>query len=554
MVDAGPLVKARETLRVFASSRPSLGELVANRRGRFDRIHAILPSTVVAGEEAELLVQAWDQCERLLDGFDGAVRLSSTDPDADLPARVTFPSESGGVTTEAGLRFHTPGVHYLTLERVGTGERFHANPVVVHDSEPDRRLYWGDIHLHSQLSDGAGSMARGLRYGRDVMGLDVAAYTDHDTMGFFIPPGLQRRRMHRRYVDRMRETTDAFDEAGEFVTLFGYEWTKQPNRGGHVNVYFDGVAESETVLYDSHAPESDTYEKLWDRLREWQEGRDARVLTVPHHPAEGMYPFDFDAVEYDDEMAPLVEVYSQWGSSERPGSDGNRYPLAMGQGEVDEPGHYVQDLLAMGHRVGMNASADYHGPHPGHSLIHTRPHLPSVREWLRDGLGWGNIWRVWDEGSYAGGLHAFEATELTRESVFDAMEERRVYGTTQPDRIVADLRVAGAPVGSEVTVDAPDAAREVSVFVAGTGPLERVTVVKNNEPWRAVVEPSDGGDGPRARRVVERAWTDDAPVTGLSWDDARGTDADVYYLRVHQTDGGAAWAGPTWVATGRPSD
>jgi hypothetical protein len=105
-----------------------------------------------------------------------------------------------------------------------------------------------------------------------------------------------------------------------------------------------------------------------------------------------------------------------------------------------------------------------------------------------------------------------------------------------------------------VTVDAPDAAREVSVFVAGTGPLERVTVVKNNEPWRAVVEPSDGGDGPRARRVVERAWTDDAPVSGLSWDDARGTDADVYYLRVHQTDGGAAWAGPTWVAAGRPSD
>ena len=58
--------------------------------------------------------------------------------------------------------------------------------------------------------------------GRDVMGLDVAAYTDHDTMGVVIPPSLQRRRMHRRYVDEMRETfeerrnllLDRFDEMG----------------------------------------------------------------------------------------------------------------------------------------------------------------------------------------------------------------------------------------------------------------------------------------------------------------------------------------------------
>jgi hypothetical protein len=552
MLDAGPLAKARETLRVFTSSRPAVGELLANRRGRFDRVHAVLPSTVVVGEEAELLAQAWDQCERLLDGFDGAFRLTSTDPDATLPARLSFPPESGGVAAEAGLRFGTPGVQYLTLERVGTGERFHANPVVVHESEPDRRLYWGDIHLHSRLSDGTGSMARGLRYGRDVMGLDVAAYTDHDTMGFFIPPSLQRRRMHRRFFDRMRHTTERFNEEGEFVTLFGYEWTRQPNRGGHLNVYFDGTGPDETVLFDSHHPESDTYEKLWARLREWQTGRDARALTVPHHPAEAMYPFDFSAVEYDDEMAPLVEVYSQWGSSERPGRAGNRYPLAMGQGEVDEPGHYVRDLLAMGHRVGMNASADYHGPHPGHSLIHTRPHLPGLREWVRDGVGWGSIWRVWNEGSYPGGLHAFRATELGREAVFDAMADRRVYGTTQPHRIVVSLRVDGAPVGSEVTVDAPDAAREVAVRVAGTAPLERVTVVKNNEPWREAVEPSDGGDGPRATRLFERRWVDDDPVTGLSWDDERGSAADVYYLRVHQTGGGAAWAGPTWVAG--PSD
>jgi hypothetical protein len=221
----------------------------------------------------------------------------------------------------------------------------------------------------------------------------------------------------------------------------------------------------------------------------------------------------------------------------------------MGQGEVDEPGHYVQDALRMGYKVGMNASADYHGPHPGHSLIHAKPHLPALSEWLEDGLGWGLIWRVWNERSYPGGLHAFYAPELTREAIFDSLRSRRVYGTTQPDRILVDLRVDGVLVGeddSEVAVDAPDAAREVTVEVAGTGPLERVKLVKNNEVWREFAG-TDDPDADLDAYTADLAWTDDAPVEGMAWDDERGTDDDVYYVRVTQADGGMAWAGPLWV-------
>ncbi len=87
----------------------------------------------------------------------------------------------------------------------------------------------------------------------------------------------------------------------------------------------------------------------------------------------------------------LVEVYSQWGSSERPGREGNRRPIQMGHGETDSPGTYVQDALALDHRVGMLGSSDYHGPYPGHSLMHAKPHLPSLAEWRRDGVGWGHI-------------------------------------------------------------------------------------------------------------------------------------------------------------------
>ncbi|MFC5368497.1 DUF3604 domain-containing protein [Salinirubrum litoreum] len=550
----GPLFKARETVRIFLDRRPPIRDLLASRSPTFDRLHAVVPSTATTGEAVDLTVQAWDEYERLLDDFDGTVSVTATDPDASVPATVRFDAYNGGVRTETGLCFETPGTHYLTLTNEQTGESFHSNPIRVFADEPDFRLYWGDIHLHSILSDGVGSMAKGYRFGRDVMDLDVAAFTDHDTMGFFIPPSLQRKRMHDGLFDRMKRTTEEFHEDGEFVTLFGYEWTKQPNVGGHINVYFDDTQSAE--LFDSHDPETDTYEKLWARLREWNDAHETDVVSIPHHPAEAMYPFDFSEMAYDDEMAPLVEVYSQWGSSERPGSDGNQYPLEMGQGEMNEPGHYVQDALQMGYRVGMNASADYHGPHPGHSLIHAKPHLPSLSEWLEDGLGWGLIWRVWNERSYPGGLHAFYAPELTREAIFDSLQSRRVYGTTQPHRIVVDFRIDDQRVGeadSEVSIPEADAAREVTVEAAGTAPIERVELVKNNAVWHEYAG-TDDPDADLDSYTADLSWTDDAPVEGMRWDEERGTDDDTYYVRLTQADGGMAWAGPIWVTVADADD
>ncbi|WP_251341787.1 DUF3604 domain-containing protein [Haloplanus halophilus] len=545
----GPLVKLKETVGVFVRNAPSPRELLANRTQRFDRLHAILPSTAAPGESLTLTVQAWDQCERLHRDFEATVTVTATDSEATHPRTVTFDPASDGVERVAGVAFESPGVHYLTLTEDRTGERFVSNPVRVTDD--DRRVYWGDIHLHSIRSDGTGDAADGYRFGRDVMDLDVAAYTDHDTMGFFIPPGWQRRRMHREYFEELCSLADAFDDPGEFVALPAYEWTKQPNAGGHLNVYFEDGADA--TLIDSLAAESNTYERLWERLREWERTHDSRVVTVPHHPAEAMYPFDFAAVDYDDELAPLVEVYSQWGSSERPGSEGNRFPLAMGQGEMDEAGYYVRDAHRLGYRVGMMGSADFHGPYPGHSIIHTRPHLPSLDEWREAGLGWGNVWRVWNERSYPGGLTAFLAPDLTRESILSALRSRSVYATTQPHRILVDFRVNGTDVAEQddaVVVADADTPREVRVEVAGTAPVETVEVVKNDAVWRTV----DGTDDPDAdldAYAVAGEWTDDDPITGMRWDEARGTDGDVYTVRVRQASAdrypGMAWVGPLWV-------
>jgi hypothetical protein len=546
----GPLVKAKENLRILASNAPSPRELLANRTQEFDQIHAILDSTAEPGDPLSLTVQVWDQCERLHRSFAGTLRLDSTDPDAEYPDTLSFGSDDDGILRGGTVTFGTPGTHYVTFEVAETGERFVSNPVRV-GTDQDHGVYWGDLHVHSVLSDGVGTPRQGYEFGRDVMDLDVVAYADHDTMGFFIPPSWQQRRMHDSYFDRLCAIADEFNDDGSFVTLPAYEWTKQPNVGGHINVYFEDS--DDATLFDSIDPDSDSYERLWARLREWDREHDSRVVTIPHHPAEEMYPFDFASVDYDDDMAPLVEVYSQWGSSHSSGEERNTFSIQMGQGGVEEDGYYVEDAHELGYRVGMLGGSDYHGPQPGHAMIHTRPHFPSFKDWRQSGLGWGNIWRIWDEPSYPGGLAAFLAPELTREAIFSSLRSRSVYATTQPDRILVDFCVEGVDVATqdeEVVVDAPETSREVSVEVAGTEPLERVTVTKNNEDWQTIEGTTDP-DADLDAYTASAKWTDDEPVTGMSWDKERGTDADVYTVRVDQASDrrypGGAWVGPIWV-------
>jgi hypothetical protein len=112
-----------------------------------------------------------------------------------------------------------------------------------------------------------------------------------------------------------------------------------------------------------------------------------------------------------------------------------------------------------------------------------------------------------------------------------------------------DFAVDGVAVGdqhSTVTVDSDDAERRVAIDVAGTAPLARVTVVKNNDPW-FVHEGTDEADADLDAYTLDTAFPDDEPVAGMSFDADRGSDADVYYLRVRQADGGMAWVGPLWV-------
>ena len=132
--------------------------------------------------------------------------------------------------------------------------------------------------------------------------------------------------------------------------------------------------------------------------------------------------------------------------------------------------------LEQGYHVGLMCGSDDHTGHPGNN-----PARKSQR----------------------GGLAAVFAQDRTRESIFDALVARRVYGTTLA-RIFLDVRVAGAPMGTETEVARPDPpSLEVSGVVSGTAPIARIVAVCNGKDVEELNLLQPGvGEGKAALRVM----------------------------------------------------
>ena len=71
-----------------------------------------------------------------------------------IPAYLIDRSDNGKHIFE-NVVFNTPGVHYIYVEDPASGKRYVSNPIKVSE-KPSLNIYWGDIHSHSNFSDGAG--------------------------------------------------------------------------------------------------------------------------------------------------------------------------------------------------------------------------------------------------------------------------------------------------------------------------------------------------------------------------------------------------------------
>lgn len=381
------------------------------------------PSTARVGDPVRLHVAALDgranQAHARLD--------LEVDADAGLTAPRGVVLRDGRAEIEA--RVTASGIWRVRVRGLG-GIVAESNPLLVLPDTP--RVLWGDLHGHSNLSDGSGNAEDYFRFARDVAGLDVVALTDHDHVGRDVLDVSQAK------WDDIRTQVDAFYAPGRFVTLLGFEWTSWIYGHRHV-LYFDRSGE----VFSSADPARESPLQLWDALR------GERALTFAHHAAGGPIAVDW-SIPPDPVLEPVLEIVSVHGSSEAQDTPRKIYS------PVD--GSFARDVLERGYRLGFIGSGDGHDGHPG--LTHL-----------------GN--------SGSGGLAGIFAEEATRESVYEALRARRVYATNGR-RIYLNVTLDGAAMGS--VVPARDA--RLSVFAVGEGPFERVDVIRGSDI--AHVVPGEG--------------------------------------------------------------
>ena len=337
------------------------------------------------------------------------------------------------------------------------------------------------------------------------------------------------------------KAAEKYNSPGQFTAFIGFEWTSTPQGNNlHRNVIFrDGGALASRVLplsaYDSFDPE-----KLWEWMQSYEEKTGGRLLAIPHNGdvSGGMMwmtqtfsgkPFDRAYAETRAKREPIIEVTQPKGTSEShptlsPDDEFANFEIwdksnLGGNIAITKemlPGSYAREALKNGlaleaklganpFKFGLIGSTDSHTAlstaEENNFFGKTVGTEPSAHRWehaaipaLKPEL----VTKGWALG--ASGLAAVWARENTRESLFDAMERREVYGTTgtrmtvrlfagwdfapeevnRPDFAGEGYR-RGVPMGGELA-KAPEGKSPVFLIRALRDPdganLDRVQVIK----------------------------------------------------------------------------
>lgn len=337
------------------------------------------------------------------------------------------------------LTLYQPGTGYLQAqlgELVGQ-----SNPMTAYENPPLHGKYWADLHAQTDATVGTGTEEEYFTFGRDAAFLDIISHQGNDFQ------------MTDEDWCRLNATTKRFHKNGRYIVLPGYEWSANTSAGGDHNVFY--LEEGLPILRSSH----------------WQIPQTPEDEMTPAHPLGAFFsavrqhvPLEKVLVgshvggryadlsqPLDDELAPLVELVSCWGVFE----------------------WMLFDALKQGYTVGVMANSDGHKGRPG-------AEGPGAGEW-----------------GIANGLTCVLAESLTRQAVFDALKQRRCYGTSGP-RIDLGLTVNDEPMGSVIKTDS--SVVHVEAQAVGAAPLESLQLFVGTTP-AVTIQPNAFEDVSASSRI-----------------------------------------------------
>lgn len=420
---------------------------------------AHLPTLRRVGERFRLAIVPEDRWGNPSDRADHELVLRPSVPLQALPERISFKPGNGPFVIE-DLALSQPADLRITVESTDGRVLGRSNPLRVVADSPFVH-YWGDLHGQSKETVGTNPVQSYFAFARDKAFVDMVGHQGND---FQIDDELWAE------INRLAAE---YDEPGKFVAMPSYEWSGNTGMGGDHNVYYFEQnrpirRSSRVLLPDTRDHEGTDCYKVGE-LFEQLEGEDAVVLAH----VGGRYA-DI-GVGHDGRFKRSVEIHSCWGTFE----------------------WILHDSFRLGHRVGLVCHSDDHKGRPGAAY-------PGASTF-------GAI----------GGLTCYLMDELDRKTLFATLRKRRHYGTTGT-RLFLDVRARftgeaerfeedpqlGPTASTKVhealmgdIVKTGDAEIELAIDVAGSAPIERITVFNGDEAVE-LRRPHGSSDLGRRVRVI----------------------------------------------------
>jgi len=254
----------------------------------------------------------------------------------------------------------------------------------------EMKVYFGNLHAHTSMSDGKLTPAEAFAYARDVAKLDFMAVTDHEEQidPYYDPSDPKK-------WPREKEQTEASNQDGTFVAILGYEWGSPPYN--HLNFFNVGDHFFSIDPYLPHVP----LVKLWNEVGLYASKTPPGAIMQFNHPDwnPDNAQFNWNQFEYNAKAAQSAAFL-----------------------EIKDPGQEKSYQLALD--KGWHVSAIYN--QDNHQA-----------DW-----GTENDCRaaLWMNG-------------LTRVDLYEAMRARRCYSTCNKNTVV-DFKGNGVWMGSSVTTKA----------------------------------------------------------------------------------------------------
>lgn len=344
---------------------------------------------------------------------------------------------------------------------------------------PQYNPYFGQLHSHTSLSDGVGTPDEAFKYARDEAKADFVAITDHSNW-FDDEKNLANETItdvsqstSTEWKD-LHKTADAYTQDGKFVAIAGFEMTWSGSTGGwgHINTF-------NTPWFTSRSNSKMDLNTYYNKLSE-ADNKDS--ISQLNHPGKTFGDFaDFGYYSQGaDNVVDLVEA-------------GNGEGLVRSSGYFPSIEYYTRALDKGWHLAPTNNQDNHKG------------------KWVN-----ANTART-----------VILADKLTKDSLYDAMRNRRVY-STEDENLRISYTVNDEQMGTILNKPTSLKAKISITDPDSTDKVGKVSIV------------SDGG-------AVVASNNFDSNTANWELDLPQGY--KYYYVRVDEADKDIAVTAPVWAGS-----